>query len=300
MTMHGKFVPVICLCVLFGLIFACSMNNSNGSNTSSVNTSSESSSVASKGTNWGLYWSDEFNGSSVDRTIWSNQIFPAGHFNNEWEAYTASPNNFYITNISGESYLTIKAIWDSNSIASGHYTSARIITGFNKYFKFGKISARMKLPYGQGIWPAFWMLGTNINELPGGTVAWPTCGEVDIMEMVGGGAGRDNKIYGTIHGPGYSGGNGIGGNITLSSGNFSDAFHVFEVVWSNNYIHWFLDGTNYKSVNSSQVPGTWVYNQPFYIIFNLAVGGDWPGSPNSSTQFPQYMYVDWLRVYTNY
>lgn len=264
---------------------------------------------SSASTNWGLYWSDEFNGTNIDTSVWSNEVFSAGHFNSEWEAYNSSPSNSYITNFNGNSVLAIKAIYNGGGISSGNYTSARLISGYHKYFQYGKIEARIQLPYGNGIWPAFWMLGTNCSEV-GGSINWPNNGEIDILEIIGGsqGSGKgggDGTLFGTVHGPAsiggdYNSGSGIGGNTSIS-GKFSDNFHVFELDWSSNNIGWYLDGTNYFSVNNTTVAsiGSYVFNQPFFILLNLAVGGSWPGNPDSSTVFPQYMYVDWIRVYTN-
>jgi beta-glucanase (GH16 family) len=160
-------------------------------------------------------------------------------------------------------------------------------------FTYGRIEARIKVPYGQGIWPAFWMLGNDIT-----TSGWPKSGEIDIMENIG----REPSIlHGTLHGPGYSGGNGITSSITLPEGQvFSDDFHIFALEWEADEIRWYLDGEQYASVAkderfTDQKP--WVYDHPFFIILNLAVGGAWPGYPDETTTFPQTMTVDYVRVY---
>ncbi|MFO1514753.1 MAG: glycoside hydrolase family 16 protein, partial [Verrucomicrobiota bacterium] len=156
----------------------------------------------------------------------------------------------------------------------------------------GRMEARMKIPRGQGIWPAFWMLGTNFPS-----AGWPTCGEIDILENIG---SELTTVHGTVHGPGYSGGNGIGGPYSLP-GNavFADDFHVYAVEWTTNQIKWFVDSQQYFSVTPANLPGgaTWVFTQPQYLLLNLAVGGNWPGSPNGSTVFPQRLTVDYVRVY---
>ncbi len=171
------------------------------------------------------------------------------------------------------------------------YTSARLISAGKAEFAHGRIEARIKVPYGQGLWPAFWMLGNDIDR-----VGWPQSGEIDIMENVG---KEPATVHGTIHGPGYSGGNGIGAGYTLPSGKLSDDFHVFAVEWEQGRIRWFIDNTNYFTVTTASIPaGTqWVYEHPFYLLLNVAVGGGWPGNPDGTTVFPQTMKVDYVRVY---
>jgi beta-glucanase (GH16 family) len=156
---------------------------------------------------------------------------------------------------------------------------------------YGRFEARIRIPRGQGLWPAFWMLGANI-----GSVGWPQCGEIDIMENIG----REPAIvHGTAHGPGYSGGNGIGAPDTLSQGAFADDFHVYAVSWQPQEVVWSVDGHVYHRLTPANLPaGTqWVYNQPFFLLLNVAVGGSWPGDPDSTTTFPQHMVVDYVRVY---
>jgi beta-glucanase (GH16 family) len=170
-----------------------------------------------------------------------------------------------------------------------NYTSARLKTQGLQQWAYGRIEARIKVPYGQGIWPAFWTLGSDIEQ-----VGWPNSGELDIMEHIG---REPATVYGTVHGPGYSGANGVGGNYTLSSGSLSDNFHVFAVEWTTDEIRWYIDNTQYASVTPDDVPGEWVFDHPFFIILNVAVGGDWPGVPDGTTVFPQFMYVDYVRVY---
>ncbi len=231
--------------------------------------------------NYQLVWSDEFNSSSLNSAAWTFDLGNNnGWGNNELETYTNSPNNIYIQN----GYLYINARKESN----GSYTSARIKTEGLKSFQYGKIEARMKLPYGQGLWPAFWMLGDNISS-----VGWPSCGEIDIMEMIGGGSGRDNTVHGSAH---------WGGDYTnaysLSSGILADTFHVYDVTWTPTQIAWHIDGIQYALLNTTPSALN-AFSKPFFIILNLAVGGSWPGNPNGTTVFPQQLVVDYVRVYQN-
>lgn len=245
--------------------------------------------VASSQTNWTLVWADEFtqaDGTSPDNSKWAYDIGNNGWGNNEWEYYTSRTNNVRIEN----NQLVIEA--KQENYLGSSYTSARLKTQGKAFWTYGRIEARMKLPRGQGIWPAFWMLGTNITS-----VSWPTCGEIDIMENIG---REPTIVHGTVHGPGYSGGNGIGGGYSLP-GNpvFADDFHVYGIEWTTNVIKWFVDGQQFFTVTSASLPNgsTWVFTAPQFLLLNLAVGGDWPGYPNGSTVFPQRLTVDYVRVY---
>jgi beta-glucanase (GH16 family) len=172
------------------------------------------------------------------------------------------------------------------------YTSARLITRDRLEVAYGRVEARLKLPRGAGIWPAFWMLGADLDA-----VGWPQSGEIDIIENVG---REPGTVHGTIHGPGYSGGSGIGHGYDLPGGGaFADDFHIFTVEWRPDEIRWFVDGVPVFTVTPEDIPsGTeWVYNHPFFLILNVAVGGNWPGPPDESTTFPQTMLVDYVRVY---
>ena len=246
--------------------------------------------AATPPTVWSLVWSDEFDGPSgaaVDSTKWTPEIGNGamGWGNHELEYYTGRTDNAYQ---SGGS-LVIKAIKENfNGYA---YTSARLITK-NKFSpQYGRLEARLKVPYGQGMWPAFWLLGSNIDN-----VGWPTCGEVDIMENLG---REPSIIHGTLHGPNYSGGAGPTASYTLANNqHFSDSFHTFAVEWEPNVVRFYCDGILYQTRTPADVPGkTWVFDHPFFIILNLAVGGDWPGSPDATTVFPQNLVVDYVRVY---
>ncbi len=237
---------------------------------------------------WKLVWSDEFNAARrtpPDPAKWVYDLGGGGWGNNELEVYTDKPHNVAQD---GAGHLVIRAL-KSNS---GKYTSARIKTQGKYTVQYGKIAARMKIPHGQGIWPAFWMLGEDIK-----TVDWPACGEIDVMENIG---KEPSIVHGTIHGPGYSGGNGIGHSATLANGApLSENFHVYAVEWSSDSITFLLDDKAYATVTPRDLPpGThWVYNHPFFLLLNLAIGGNWPGNPDGTTQFPQQLVVDWVRVW---
>jgi len=158
--------------------------------------------------------------------------------------------------------------------------------------KYGRVEARLKVPFGQGLWPAFWMLGDNIDS-----VGWPSCGEMDIMENIG---REPSMTHGTLHGPGYSGGNGLSSSYSLTNNqHFADDFHVFAIEWEPGVVRFYCDGILYKTRSSADLPQgtTWVFDHPFFLILNVAVGGTWPGSPDATTVFPQVMSVDYVRVY---
>jgi len=169
------------------------------------------------------------------------------------------------------------------------YTSARIITDGLFEQTYGRFEARMQMPWGAGLWPAFWLLGADIAN-----VGWPQCGEIDIMEYRG---QEVSLIHGTIHGPGYSGSGGISQSYELEAGRFDTGFHVFAVEWGEDYLRWYVDDELYHSLSSDDIPGDWVYDHSHFIILNLAVGGHYVGWPNASTVFPQNMIVDYVRVY---
>ena len=172
------------------------------------------------------------------------------------------------------------------------YTSARLITKRKFEQRFGRFEARLKLPAGQGLWPAFWMLGADIDA-----VGWPACGEIDIMENIG---REPGTVHGTLHGPGYSGAQGVGAPYALPAGQrFADSFHTFAVEWEPQAIRWYVDGRLYQTRAPDDLPAgsRWVFDRPFFLLLNVAVGGNWPGAPDTSTTFPQAMLVDYVRVY---
>jgi beta-glucanase (GH16 family) len=234
--------------------------------------------------NWELVWSDEFSGTSLDLDSWTRETGGGGWGNNELQYYTDREVNSFIS----DGRLIIKA--QAESYGGRNYTSARLKTQNKKFWKYGKIEARMKLPYGQGIWPAFWMLGQNISS-----VGWPACGEIDIMEMIGG-SGREKTVHGTVHWDNAGQHAQSGGSYSLPVGTFADAFHVFRIEWDQNLIRWYVDNNHYYSLNITPSGLSEIRND-FFILLNLAVGGNWPGNPNSTTVFPQTLEVDYVRVY---
>jgi beta-glucanase (GH16 family) len=240
---------------------------------------------------WTLIWSDEFNaasGTGADTTKWNLVNKGDGFGNNELEFYTNRTQNAYHD---GNGFLVIKVV--KETYMGREYTSARLESNGKFEHLYGRYEARLQLPRGQGIWPAFWMLGNNI-----GSVSWPTCGEVDIMENIG---KEPSIVHGSLHGPGYSGGNPLGQAYTMpNGGKFADAFHVFAVEWELNVIRFYVDDILYGTKTPADAPSgaKWVYDHPFYLLLNVAVGGTWPGSPDSTTMFPQMMLADYVRVYS--
>jgi beta-glucanase (GH16 family) len=233
-----------------------------------------------------LVMQDEFDTAGAPNSaLWNYNIGTGsnGWGNNELEYYTNRPENIKVEN----GMLKITAIKETY-MGSG-YTSGRINSMGKFEQKHGRFEARIKMPYGKGIWPAFWLLGANSN-----TVTWPQCGEIDIMEYLG---NNPTSIFGTLHGPGYSGANAITKNYTLPNNRFDNDFHIFGIEWGEDYINFYVDDVLYNQITPAKVTGEWVFNQPFYIILNMAVGGNYPGSPNSETVFPQTMLIDYVRVY---
>ena len=235
-----------------------------------------------------LTWSDEFDGaagSAPNPASWNQETGAGGWGNNELQNYTSSRDN---SALDGNGNLVITARQDGN----GGYTSARLTTAGKVEPTYGRVEARIKIPRGQGIWPAFWMLGGQIDS----GVPWPDSGEIDIMENVG---FEPHMVHGTIHGPGYSGGSGIGAAYTHPQGwSFADDFHTFAVDRAPGRITWSVDGNVYQTRTTADTGGNpWVFDQPFFMLLNVAVGGNWPGYPDGTTQFPQQMVVDYVRVY---
>ncbi|MCQ4079064.1 glycoside hydrolase family 16 protein [Streptomyces sp. RB6PN25] len=239
-------------------------------------------------------FSDDFNGpagSAVDSSKWRYETGDNVN-NHEREYYTSGTNNAALDG-QGDLVITVRKENPANYqcwYGSCQYTSARLSTAQTFTQAYGHFEARMKIPRGQGMWPAFWMLGDDI-----GSVGWPNCGEIDIMENIG---KEPGTVHGTIHGPGYSGSNGLGAAYTLPNGQaFADGFHTFAVDWSPNSVSFSVDGNVYETRTPADVGSNkWVFDHPFYIILNLAVGGYWPGDPDSSTQFPQQLVVDYVHV----
>jgi beta-glucanase (GH16 family) len=220
-----------------------------------------------------LKWNEEFTGATVDNSSWNYETGGGGWGNNELEMYTNSPKNSFITK---GGYLVIEA--RKEKVGSNDYTSARLQTKGKKEFTYGRMDIRAKLPKGQGIWPAIWMLGSNIS-----TTQWPACGEIDIMELLG---HQPAKTYGTMHwGNVGAGSTHIGAEYTLDGGNFSDKFHVFTIIRSADKIEWFVDDQKFFTGNKADVSGNYPFDLPFFFILNVAVGGNWPGNPDANNTF---------------
>lgn len=239
---------------------------------------------------WELVWSDEFEGPAgqlPDPSKWGFDI-GTDWGNGQLEWTTDRPANVSLDGAGNLAITARRESWEGQP-----YTSGRIQTKDRFEREGGRFAARIRLPVGRGIWPAFWMLGDNLA-----TAGWPAAGEIDIMEHIG----KFPAIaYGTVHGPGYSGSQGIGGSLTLPGGaKFADDFHVFACEWEPQELRFYVDGQLYHTVTPADLPAgkAWVFDdQPFFIILNLAVGGAWPGYPDSTTVFPQFLHVDYVRVY---
>ncbi len=251
---------------------------------------------------WTLVWSDEFNGpngSAVDSSKWVSETGGNGWGNNELEYYTNRTANAY----QQDGNLVIKVLNEKFTGPGKHirnkegmthdYTSARLKTQTKFSQTYGRFEARIKIPQGQGIWPAFWMLGDDIDK-----VGWPDCGEIDIMENIG---KEPGTVHGTIHGPRYSGAHGLSTALAMpiSQQHFADDFHVYAVEWEPNAIRFYVDDLVYAQRTPTDLPkdAKWVYDHPFFLLLNVAVGGDWPGNPDASSVYPQTMLVDYVRVY---
>ncbi len=233
-----------------------------------------------------LVMQDEFDTPGApDPGIWNYDIGTGqnGWGNNELQFYTDRSQNVTVQN----GYLIITA--NKESYNGSSYTSARLLTKGKFELTYGRVEARMRLPWGQGLWPAFWMLGADIDA-----VTWPGCGEIDIMEV----RGQDPTILvGSVHGPGYSGGEAVSKSYELQNDRFDTGFHVFGIEWGPTYINYYVDNVLYNQITPADVPGTWVFNKPFFILINVAVGGNFVGAPSAETVFPQTMLVDYVRVY---
>ena len=243
-------------------------------------------------TNWTLVWSDEFNGANgapPDQTKWIVESGGDGWGNNELEYYTSR-------NIRQENgHLVIEAMKQTFTGPDGvrrNYTSGRVKTDGRFSQQYGRFEARIRIPRGRGLWPAFWLLGDDFS-----TVGWPACGEIDIMENAG---QNTSKISAALHGPGYSGRNALVSSYVLPRGRLSDNFHVFALEWEPQALRFYVDAQIYATKTPADLPPgkRWMYDHPFFMILNLAVGGDLPGNPDSSTVFPRRLLVDYVRVYS--
>ena len=248
---------------------------------------------------------DEFDvAGAVNPAMWTFEIGDGtaqgipGWGNNELQYYTDRPENAIVED------GMLKIIARQEAFEGSGYTSARIISQNLFEQQYGRFEARIKLPWGQGLWPAFWLLGNDCAENP-----WPNCGEIDVMEYLG---DEPTVIFGSVHGPGYNGGDSVSKKYELQNERFDDEFHIFGVEWSPNRINFYVDDELYQSITPETIAdeaaesidnslldnaGDWVFNRPFFIIMNVAVGGNLPGPPNADTVFPQTMYVDYVRVY---
>ncbi len=258
--------------------------------------SSGGSSSGSTPPGWTLTWSDEFDlpdGSAVDPAKWSYDTGGGGWGNNELEYYTSGTANAVIRG--GALVITATQAGASQySCWYGpcQYTSARLNTAGKFTQQYGRFEARIQIPEGQGVWPAFWMLGANI-----GSVGWPSCGEIDVMENIG---RTPDTSYGTTHGPGPGNYPGAGLSGAYSAGApLGGGFHVYATEWSSSSVSFYVDENLYWTVTPSMLPAgaTWVFDQPFFLLLNFAVGGNWPGNPDGTSSFPQQMVVDYVRAY---
>lgn len=229
--------------------------------------------------NMTLVWADEFNGSSLSQGNWTYETGGGGWGNNELQIYRDGTNNTTVAD--GRLVIEAKQV-------NGNYTSARIVTQGKQSFKYGRVDMRARLPQGQGIWPALWMLGESFP-----TVGWPACGEIDIMELVG---HQPNRVHGTVHWENAGSHADFGDDIALSTGTFSDEFHVFSIIWDAQSIKWYMNDNLFNTITISGSELS-EFQEEFFFIFNIAVGGNWPGSPDADTQFPQKMTVDYVRVF---
>lgn len=245
-----------------------------------------------KNEDWILVWADEFNvptgDNRPDPSKWVYELGASGYGNEEKQNYTDRVENACYAMEDGESCLKITALADNYQGVT--YSSARLRTEGRFAATYGRFEARMKLPFGPGMWPAFWLLGANYN-----TESWPKCGEIDIMENKG---FQPNIVSSATHGPGHYGGNPFTSTFGYPDQRFDTGFHIYAVDWSENKIVFSVDGHPYHTVYASQMEkDQWVFDHPFFIILNLAVGGLFGGDPTADTVFPQSLYVDYVRVY---
>ncbi len=232
---------------------------------------------------WKLVWHDEFDGKAIDTHNWTYDLGAGGWGNGEAQYYTSRPENARLEN----GVLIVEA--RQEKYEDSYYTSARLKTQGLQTFQYGRIEGRLKVPTGKGLWPAFWMLGSSFNGSN-----WPDCGEIDIMEYIG---KEPDLIFGTLHGPGYSGALGISA-WNRQTYNIADDYHTYAIEWEANEIRWYYDDAIYHTVTREDVGNReWVFDQPFFIILNLALGGQLPGPIGLDTVFPSQYLVDYVRVY---
>lgn len=231
-----------------------------------------------------LVWEDDFEGNSLDIANWSHETGTGnnGWGNNELQYYRSQNTSVE----RGHLIITAK----QESFGGSQYTSSRIVSKNKKQFRYGRVDIRAVTPRGQGMWPALWMLGSNFEE-----VGWPACGEIDIMEMVGG-QGRENTVHGTVHWQNDGSHAEFGGSYKIPSGTLADKFHVFSIEWTASKITWYIDNQKYHEIDTTPAQLD-EFRRSFFFIMNVAVGGNWPGSPDNTTVFPQHMIVDYIRVF---
>lgn len=267
--LNNKVITSVCMAFVLLLTFSCDTDDTQ---------------EVAKLTN--LVMADEFDVEGAPNpALWKYEIGTGtnGWGNNELQYYTDRTENVKVEN----GYLLITA--RQEAYEGANYTSARLTTQELFEQQYGRFEARIRLPYGKGYWPAFWLLGNNIDA-----VGWPQCGEIDIMEYLGDAPAR---VFGSVHGPGYSAGQAETKEYDLENSRFDTAFHVFGIEWGPDYINYYVDGDLYNQITPDDVNGEWVFDHPFFIIMNVAVGGSFPGSPSTETVFPQTMVVDYVRVY---
>ncbi|GAC1395488.1 MAG: hypothetical protein NVSMB63_15720 [Sediminibacterium sp.] len=231
-----------------------------------------------------LVWNEEFNGAALNQSDWNFESGGSGWGNHELENYTSSSKNLFLSN----GYMIIEA--RKENLGANNYTSARINTAGKKQFQYGRIDVRAKLPTASGLWPAIWMLGADFPQ-----VGWPGCGETDIMELIG---RYPKRVVGSVHWKLTDGSAGTINNKFDAQQDFSQQFHVFSLVWKQDNVQILVDDQAYMTVSNANITnGSWPFNKPSFLICNVAVGGDWPGPPDTGTVFPQRMYIDYIRVF---
>ena len=252
-------------------------------------------SLQAQSSNWQLTWSDEFNapnGSPPDPTKWNIITGGKGYGNNELETYTARLSQRAAAKREPRHHRTQRRSHRLRRRPPPLHLRPHQHAAVTSRRRYGRFEARIQLPTGKGIWPAFWLLGDDHE-----TNHWPDCGEIDILETIG----ASDTMYSTLHGPGYSGAKGISKKFPLPSGeSVNNAFHIYAVEWAPNDIKFFFDDHLIVERTPADLPPNtkWVYDHPFYILLNFAVGGNWPGNPDDSTTFPQQMLIDYVRVYS--
>lgn len=282
----GKIIMITLQSILLFIFLNCSSDKSN-----SITDTNPNDTIPSI-PGWQLVWNDEFSGTNIDPSKWTHEVNGNGGGNNELQYYTDRDLNSLI--IDGNLVIVAKKEEYSVGNKTWNYTSARLNSRKKADWKYGRFDIRAKLPYGQGLWPAIWMMPTN--SVYGG---WAASGEIDIMELLG---QEPTRIYGTLHyGGSYPNNTHTGSSLKLTSGdNFTEKYHLFTLEWEENEFRWYVDGHLYLTQNdwyTDAAPYPAPFDQEFYLILNVAVGGNWPGNPDASTYFPQVMVIDYIRVY---